>query len=144
MVAGSGSGVVDAGDGEVVVGAVGVVDEVGVGRWLGLSGIHGCAEREKWQWTRSYGEWLAVDPFSPNFGRPTRSYQTFYQWPAQSHPAARPSCSHTALRRCVAESHSARVCIASRPVLIAQIACAIRRMRRACFACRVSGVRRMP
>ena len=35
--------VVDEGDGEVVVGAVGVVGEVGVGRWLGLLGTHGCA-----------------------------------------------------------------------------------------------------
>ena len=25
---------------------VGVVGEVGVGRWLGVSGTHGCAERE--------------------------------------------------------------------------------------------------
>ena len=46
VVAGSGSGGVDVGDGEVVVVAVGVVGEVGVGRWLGLSGTHGLVRRE--------------------------------------------------------------------------------------------------
>ena len=40
VVVGRGSGVVDAGDGVVVVGEVGVVGVVGVGRWLGLSGTH--------------------------------------------------------------------------------------------------------
>ena len=49
VLAGSGSGVVVAGDGVVVVREVGVVGEVGVGRWLGLSGTHAalCGEREK-------------------------------------------------------------------------------------------------